>query len=117
MPNPTKPLTTNMLKRMSKRQKSMVRNLKENYGINPSQLKVYRRKNNGRSQLSVHNPIMDAKRLANKGREGSASKYPQARDTSFQRRHVRKNIPKGKKTGRVVGSKKGKSMLARILNP
>lgn len=103
---------------MSKKQKAMIRNLRDNYGIKPSQLKVYKRSSAGGLGYSLHNPLMDAKRKAVKG---NSIKYPHASDTPFQRKNVRKTNNKfrkeGKKIGKAYGKKKPRGFLQELLNP
>lgn len=107
-----------IFKRLSTKQKTMVKNLKQRHGINMSKLKAYQRAG-ARSGYSVHNPILDARRKSKY--PNKVSKYPHARDTPFQKKHsssrtVKKRIGK-RKVGRTVGAKKSKSFLNQLLNP
>jgi len=101
MPNPVKKLNPATFKRLSKRQKTMVANLKKKFGNR--NLYTYRRKGNN-NKISVHNPTMDIRRKAKIGSDRSVKKYPHASDTKKQSGKVPKSAFK---KGRV----KGKGLL------
>lgn len=98
MPNPARKLRSGDMKKLSDRQKGIVKKLKKNN----IPVKVYKRGDG----LSVHNPFLDAQRNAKKAKRGKTKRYPHARDTPKQ---VKYN-PEYKKRGKGL-KKPPKSVL------
>lgn len=77
MPNPVRGLKRTDMRKLTSKQKAIVRKLRSNR----LPVKVYARQ----GKLSVHNPFSDVKRKAHKGETKYVKRYPHASDTEMQR--------------------------------